>query len=127
MDLSGSGLPNDAIGAPAWLGLPAEAGRALTSLITQSILDQAATTTTSTATRSVLISEEGLATSSRAKSILYVRQSSTHQVLHNRESSAFQYAMRDRLMAIGWSAVELIDDALGRSAAGGDLPDLSEW
>ena len=30
------------------------------------------------------------------KAILYVRQSSAHQVLHNRESSALQYAMRDR-------------------------------
>src|SRR3981081_822592 len=30
------------------------------------------------------------------KAILYVRQSSPHQVLHNRESSALQYAMRDR-------------------------------
>jgi hypothetical protein len=27
------------------------------------------------------------------KAILYVRQSSAHQVLHNRESSALQYAM----------------------------------
>ena len=30
-----------------------------------------------------------------------VRQSSAHQVLHNRESSALQYAMRDRLVALG--------------------------
>jgi hypothetical protein len=30
------------------------------------------------------------------KALLYVRQSSPHQVLHNRESSALQYAMRDR-------------------------------
>jgi hypothetical protein len=29
----------------------------------------------------------------RRKAILYVRQSSAHQVLHNRESSALQYAM----------------------------------
>jgi hypothetical protein len=28
------------------------------------------------------------------KAILYVRQSSSHQVLHNRESGALQYAMR---------------------------------
>ena len=53
------------------------------------------------------------------KAILYVRQSSTHQVLHNRESSALQYAMRDRLVALGWSEIEVIDDDLGRSAAGG--------
>ena len=53
------------------------------------------------------------------KAILYVRQSSAHQVLHNRESSALQYAMRDRLVALGWSQIETIDDDLGVSAAGG--------
>ena len=53
------------------------------------------------------------------KAILYVRQSSSHQVLHNRESRALQYAMRDRLTALGWSEIEIIDDDLGRSAAGG--------
>ena len=53
------------------------------------------------------------------KAILYVRQSSAHQVLHNRESQALQYAMRDRLTALGWSEIETIDDDLGRSAAGG--------
>ena len=53
------------------------------------------------------------------KAILYVRQSSVHQVLHNRESSALQYAMRDRLTTLGWSEIEVIDDDLGRSAAGG--------
>ncbi|WP_276573296.1 MULTISPECIES: ATP-binding protein [unclassified Bradyrhizobium] len=46
------------------------------------------------------------------KPILYVRQSSAHQVLHNRESSALQYAMRDRLTALGWSEIEVIDDDL---------------
>ena len=53
------------------------------------------------------------------KALLYVRQSSAHQVLHNRESSALQYAMRDSLTALGWSEIEVIDDDLGRSAAGG--------
>jgi DNA invertase Pin-like site-specific DNA recombinase len=53
------------------------------------------------------------------KAILYVRQSSAHQVLHNRESSALQYAMRDRLTALGWTKIETVDDDLGRSAAGG--------
>ncbi|MER9274052.1 hypothetical protein [Mesorhizobium sp. M0643] len=53
------------------------------------------------------------------KAVLYVRQSSAHQVLHNRESSALQYAMRDRLVALGWSCIETVDDDLGRSAAGG--------
>src|SRR4030088_1957701 len=53
------------------------------------------------------------------KAILYVRQSSAHQVLHNRESSALQYAMRDRLTALGWSRIETVDEDLGLSAAGG--------
>jgi DNA invertase Pin-like site-specific DNA recombinase len=52
------------------------------------------------------------------KAILYVRQSSSHQVLHNQESRALQYGMRDRLAALGWSEIEIIDDDLGRSAAG---------
>jgi DNA invertase Pin-like site-specific DNA recombinase len=53
------------------------------------------------------------------RAILYVRQSSNHQVLHNRESRALQYAMRERLTALGWSQIEVVDDDLGRSAAGG--------
>src|SRR6476619_3590489 len=45
-DLFGSGLSNDATGAPAWPELPAEAQAALTSLMTRLILDHAATTAT---------------------------------------------------------------------------------
>jgi DNA invertase Pin-like site-specific DNA recombinase len=52
------------------------------------------------------------------KAILYVRQSSAHQVMHNRESRILQYAMRDRLHELGWREIEVIDDDLGRSAAG---------
>ena len=53
------------------------------------------------------------------KALLYVRQSSPHQVLHNKENSTLRYAMRNRLTALGWSDIEVIDDDLGRSAAGG--------
>ena len=53
------------------------------------------------------------------KAVLYVRQSSAHQVQHNRESRTLQYAMRDRLAELGWSEIEVIDDDLGLSAAGG--------
>ena len=52
------------------------------------------------------------------KAILYVRQSSAHQVLYNRESGALQYAMRDRLPGLGFARIETIDDDLGRSASG---------
>jgi hypothetical protein len=46
MDLFGSGPSNNAIAAPAWPELPAEARAVLTSLMTQLILDHAATTAT---------------------------------------------------------------------------------
>ena len=39
------------------------------------------------------------------KAVLYVRQSSLHQVLHNRESRSLQYAMRERLTVLGWSEI----------------------
>ena len=35
------------------------------------------------------------------KAVLYVRQSSAHQVQYNRESQALQYAMRERLAQLG--------------------------
>src|ERR1700748_610475 len=72
--------------------------------------------------RSVMISDKVRPHHLERKAILYVRQSSAHQVLHNRESSALQYAMRDRLTALGWSRIETADDDLGRSAAGGRAP-----
>lgn len=51
--------------------------------------------------------------------ILYVRQSSSFQVQHNEESRKLQYAMQQRLHSLGWEQVEVIDEDLGRSAAGG--------
>src|SRR5580693_6843274 len=69
--------------------------------------------------RAVMITDKLRPHHLERKALLYVRQSSAHQVLHNRESSALQYAMRDRLTALGWSEIEVIDDDLGRSAAGG--------
>src|ERR1700720_1869021 len=69
--------------------------------------------------RPVMISDKVRPHHLERKALLYIRQSSAHQVLHNRESSALQYAMRDRLAALGWSEIEVIDDDLGRSAAGG--------
>lgn len=54
----------------------------------------------------------------RRKGIVYVRQSSLHQVMHNEESRQLQYAMKSRLKSLGWKHVEVIDEDLGRSAAG---------
>ena len=52
------------------------------------------------------------------KAMLYVRQSSVQQVMHNQESRILQYAMQERLRDLGWSEIEIVDDDLGRSAAG---------
>lgn len=52
------------------------------------------------------------------KAILYVRQSSPYQVIHNLESQKLQYAMEARLHQLGWREIEIVDDDLGRSAAG---------
>ena len=52
------------------------------------------------------------------KAMLYIRQSSPYQVMHNEESRRLQYAMRERLEQLGWKQVEIIDDDLGRSADG---------
>jgi len=52
------------------------------------------------------------------KAVLYVRQSSTYQVVHNAESHRLQYAMCERLRQLGWRQIDVIDDDLGRSASG---------
>ena len=51
--------------------------------------------------------------------MLYVRQSTLHQVLENTESTARQYALRERAIALGWdtSRVVVIDSDLGQSGA----------
>ena len=49
---------------------------------------------------------------------IYVPQSTSDQVLNNRESRRRQYGLADRARALGWAAVEVIDDDLGRSGSG---------
>jgi len=51
--------------------------------------------------------------------IVYVRQSSAAQVVHNRESTARQYALTQRAATLGWRAdqVTVIDEDLGLSGA----------
>ncbi|MEM9364643.1 MAG: recombinase family protein [Planctomycetota bacterium] len=51
--------------------------------------------------------------------MVYVRQSTNHQVLEHRESTARQYALTDRAEAFGWSSsrVEVIDDDQGISGS----------
>jgi DNA invertase Pin-like site-specific DNA recombinase len=49
---------------------------------------------------------------------VYVRQSTSDQLLNNHESRRRQYGLVDRARALGWSAVEVVDDDLGRSGSG---------
>lgn len=53
------------------------------------------------------------------RAIVYVRQSTQQQVLEHRESTARQYALTDRAMALGWpqAAVEVIDEDQGHSGS----------
>ena len=50
--------------------------------------------------------------------IVYIRQSSPHQVANNLESQRRQYALVARGQQLGWSDVQVIDDDLGRSGNG---------
>lgn len=53
------------------------------------------------------------------KAVIYIRQSSPHQVLSNRESLRLQYALRQRARDLGWeeAGIEVIDADLGLSGA----------
>src|SRR5215471_9122963 len=53
---------------------------------------------------------------------VYVRQSTSDQLLNNHESRRRQYGLVDRARALGWSMVEVIDDDLGRSGSGVSRP-----
>src|SRR6201991_910578 len=50
------------------------------------------------------------------KAIVYLRQSSEKQVRQNKESQILQYAMAERVRALGWKQVEVINSDLGSSA-----------
>src|SRR5262245_63801444 len=55
----------------------------------------------------------------RRTAYLYVRQSTLRQVLENTESTARQYALRQRAVALGWppERVVVVDSDLGQSGA----------
>src|SRR5580658_8037555 len=50
------------------------------------------------------------------KAIVYLRQSSERQVRQNTESQLLQYAVAERVRALGWKQVEIINSDLGSSA-----------
>jgi DNA invertase Pin-like site-specific DNA recombinase len=52
------------------------------------------------------------------KALIYIRQSTPHQVLSNQESLHLQYALHQRALELGWRAedIEIIDADLGLTA-----------
>jgi DNA invertase Pin-like site-specific DNA recombinase len=56
------------------------------------------------------------------RAVVYIRQSSPHQVKVNLESQRLQYALADHARALGWRDVEIIDSDLGWSASLGAAP-----
>src|SRR5271167_28395 len=50
------------------------------------------------------------------KALVYLRQSSDKQVRQNKESQLLQYAVAERVRALGWQQVEIINSDLGSSA-----------
>jgi len=58
----------------------------------------------------------------RRRAVVYVRQSTLGQVERNVESSARQYALRERAIEMGWpaAAVSVVDEDTGRSGRSAD-------
>jgi len=52
------------------------------------------------------------------RAIVYIRQSSQGQVIHNQESQRRQYGLADHARSLGFHSVEVIDEDLGRSGSG---------
>src|SRR6202521_2505759 len=52
------------------------------------------------------------------QAVVYIRQSTPGQVVHNLESKRRQYHLPERARQLGWGDVAVIDDDLGRSGGG---------
>ena len=65
--------------------------------------------------RSELVSQMHL----QRKALIYIRQSTPHQVLSNQESLRLQYALQQRAIDLGWRPqdIEIIDADLGMTGA----------
>jgi DNA invertase Pin-like site-specific DNA recombinase len=71
-----------------------------------------------------MITSELITTSHRTrKALIYIRQSTPHQVLTNQESLRLQYALHQRAVDLGWRAddIEIIDADLGLTGAAAEL------
>ena len=66
-------------------------------------------------------SQKVTASQLKRSAFLYIRQSTPRQVLEHSESTARQYALRKRAIALGWQneQVVVIDSDLGQSGGPG--------
>ncbi|HEX5747207.1 MAG TPA: recombinase family protein [Archangium sp.] len=66
------------------------------------------------------MSDKIQATHLERRAIVYLRQSTLKQVHEHRESTARQYALRQRAQELGWPAerIDVLDEDLGQSGAG---------
>jgi len=55
--------------------------------------------------------------------LLYVRQSSLKQVLHNTESAIRQYDLRGKAIALGWTAAQITVTGTGQGHSGASAAD----
>jgi DNA invertase Pin-like site-specific DNA recombinase len=53
------------------------------------------------------------------RAVIYIRQSTPQQIIHNQESLKLQYALKQRAIELGWpeASIDVIDIDLGRSGA----------
>jgi len=71
-----------------------------------------------------MITSELITTAHRTrKALIYIRQSTPHQVLTNQESLRLQYALHQRAAELGWREedIEIIDSDLGMTGAAAEL------
>src|ERR1035438_4764595 len=54
----------------------------------------------------------------KRRAIVYIRQSTPTQLIHNRESQLRQYRLAEYARELGFTEVETIDEDLGRSGSG---------
>jgi DNA invertase Pin-like site-specific DNA recombinase len=52
------------------------------------------------------------------KAVVYVRQSTPGQLIHNQESTRFQFSLADRARTLGFQHIVVVDDDLGRTGSG---------
>jgi hypothetical protein len=94
---------------------PRRLSAALSPALRRQIVDDVATVLAENLVKSELIKPTHLS----RRAVVYIRQSTPHQVVNNQESLRLQYALRQRAYELGWheADIDVIDADLGLSGA----------